>query len=473
MTARTVSIFADARIGARLNVRWLLIALWTSLFLLRGALYLIVTPPWQAPDEPTSFELLLTMEARGRLVSIKDMDLGIQKEIIASMERTHYWEMGGYGPRPRASTATFAYVFQCCTTQLHRPPLYHLLLMPAAQLTQGWPVEQRLIALRAVTLLLGAITVAVATIIGMDFARFYPALPLIFPALVAFHPQFTYSNATFNGDNLVATLGALLWLVLLRLVQRGLHLRYLALMALLVVLGFFTKRTVMFLLPSVVLAVGWQTWRMLRGTTPVSRTRTFVVALSLLVGVAVLLVPDSRALIRTIVERYAVPSGLSRYWQMMTQNIVDSPVPFSTRLSQSLLFLNQSFWGSYGWHRIALPANIQYGFLGLTAASWISVLVVLIARRARAGWSETYCWLCAFAVATSLVLVMINVPYPTVPQGRYLFPVLVPMLLLLAVGVCSWWPRRWLPYGVTATWLALVIFDVYSVTGVLVPGFYR
>ena len=60
-------------------------------------------------------------------------------------------------------------------------------------------------------------------------------------------------------------------------------------------------------------------------------------------------------------------------------------------------------------------------------------------------------------------------------QGRYLFPALIPLGLLLALGVDAWrrWLLAWLP---GAQWLAvmvfllLAVFDLYLIWRVIPPG---
>lgn len=451
----------------------MLVSIWTVVFLLHGLLYLALVPPWQAPDEPTSFELLLTMEAKGRLVSIQDQDLSIQRDIIASMERSSYWERGGYGPRPRPYQASFEFIYPCCYTQLHRPPLYQLLLLPVARLGYGWPVEQRLMLVRAATLLFGAATVAIASLIGSELAVVNPGLAFVFPALIALHPQFAYSNATFNADNLIALLSAIVCWLLLRIFKHGISLRRLLGLGLIFGLGIFTKRTILFILPSVGLACLWQGWSMWREPMQEQRRKLLGTGAIAVVTAGLLLLPSIRNYMTTLLVRYVIPTGLQAYINYIVAGIIDPSVPLGIRLLQAILFINRTFWGNYGWHYITLPGIVQQLLLALTVGTWVTTMILLVwYGPAFAAWIRRYLWLCAFAVLTTLTLTWINVPYPGLPQGRYVFPVLLPILLLISVGWCGWWPKRWVAPGVVITIIALLAFDLYCIVGLLVPGFY-
>ncbi|MBV9788999.1 MAG: glycosyltransferase family 39 protein [Chloroflexi bacterium] len=457
-----------------LHGRWLLVAVWVGLFLLRALIYLALTPPWQAPDEPTSMELLLTMEARGRLVSPADADLDIQREIVASMQRAHYWELGGYGYAPKVPNAVFDDVYACCGTQLHRPPLYHFLLLPAARLTSGWPLEQRLIVLRAASILLGMITVGLVTIISYELAVVHRALPLVMPALVAFHPQFTYISTIFNSDNLITLIGALFFLVLLRAMQRGLTLWRFLLLAGLIGVGFFTKRTIVFLAPALGLAVLGRLIELWRAYG--RSARRWLLALgsgAILTVFAVAAVPALRAVVYNFTGRYLFFNDPLGYLGFISRGIFAPSVPMWSWFGTSLLFLNRSFWGSYGWHQVFIPSTLQRILLLCVVGTWLLALIwTTLRRRQFPRWTQRYIWLCVLSIGVALTITLLNAPAPVLPQGRYLFLVLIPIVLLMAIGLVSWWPRRWTLYGVGLVWSALILLDMYTLGAVFIPGFY-
>lgn len=449
--------------------------IWPGIFLLHALAYLAVIPPWQAPDEPTSFELLLTMEARGRLVTPADADPAIQRAIIASMERNRFWELGGYGGRPLTDAdRDFRTIWSCCYTQLSRPPLYQLLLLPVAKLTAGRPLDERLRWLRLMTVLLGAVTIAVIARIGGELIGLQPALCWLLPALAALSPQFAYTSATFNSDNLATLLGSLICWLLLRVLRGGITARALSGLALLVGLGIGTRRTTLLLVPAVLLALGWQATVMWRGRDKQARRRLlFVLGGSLAtLGLVMAMLSTVRATARRIVLLYVFKNALP-YQLSVFRQLAQPQLNIWSWLYGNVVFLNLSFWGSYGWHAVHIAPALGYLLLAVTGASWLCAVGWLLwrARALAPRWAVRFGWVCVCAVIVTLGLTLIGTQPANYPQGRYLFPALVPLFLLMAIGLCGWWPRRWARWGASLLLAALVTLDLYALLGVVLPAY--
>jgi hypothetical protein len=448
---------------------------WTSVFLVHALTYLFLIPAWQAPDEPTSVELLLTIQARNRLVTPGDSIPEIQREIIASMERNRFWEFGGYGGRPLSDDdRNFHAIWSCCDTQLNRPPLYQLLLLPAAKLTPRWSIERRLWLLRFLTVLLGAITVAVVVRIACDLGELHPAIPWIFPAFVALSPQFAYSSATFNADNLAALLGALLFWRLLRALRYGITARSLAELALLVVLGFGTKRTFLLAVPAVLLALAWQAIAAYRAQHKDQRLKLPLAFGGGIAAVLILVASVSavRARVSNLVWRYVFNNAPATRLNVL-QQVTDQNLTIESWIQRNVVFLNLSFWGSYGWHTVQIAPLIGQLLLFLIVASWLSAVMWLLWKReALPSWGVRFLWVGVFGGITAVLLTVIGTPPEVLPQGRYLFPVMVPIFLLTTIGICGWLPRHRALLG-AAVVSGLLALDLYSIVAVVIPAFLR
>lgn len=453
---------------------WTIIVIWSSVFVLHALAYLAIIPPWQAPDEPTSFELLLTMEARNRFVNLDDAIPEIQQEIIASMERNRFWDVGGYGGRPLTDDdRDFRTIWSCCYTQLNRPPLYHLLLLPVAKLTTGWPIDQRLRLLRLMTILLSAMTVAVVARIGHELAEVHPAIRWILPAFVSLSPQFAYMSATFNSDNLAALLGSLVFWRILRLLRDGITVGSLAELTLLVVLGIGTRRTTLLVVPALLCALIWR-FIVTRRERKRDTGSKFPIALG--GGLAALClviaaVPALRSTILHLIGQYVFkddPAGALT----LLQQISAQQLTIWSWLGRNIEFLNHSFWGSFGWHAVRIAPPLGHLLLALLVLSWISALIWLVRSRGLLPhWGLRFAWVCVFAVVVTVPAVVIGTPPEVLPQGRYLFPVIVPIFLLATIGICSRLPGRrgWLSVGVVVS--ALLALDVYSIWAVVMPAY--
>jgi hypothetical protein len=188
---------------------------------------------------------------------------------------------------------------------------------------------------------------------------------------------------------------------------------------------------------------------------------------------AVAVIPPLRTAAYDFTSRYLFFNDPLAYLGFISRGIFAPYVPMWTWFGTSLVFLNQSFWGSYGWHQVFIPGALQKILMGCVVGTWLLALIWITARRRQIpGWASGYFWLCVLSIVTALIITLLNAPAPVLPQGRYLFLVLIPILLLMAIGAASWWPRRWTLYGVGLIWSALILLDLYTLSAVFIPGFY-
>jgi hypothetical protein len=144
-----------------------------------------------------------------------------------------------------------------------------------------------------------------------------------------------------------------------------------------------------------------------------------------------------------------------------------------------------SLWGLFGWVNLHVPfvwIRVLWLFcfliaVGLGIFLWREVLSPRNRREARLSPSQRDVLL---VLATSMVLGVISMYAPIIatrsdswgPPGRYLFPALLPLALLLFLGFRQLFPasaHRWvLPLWVTI-W---VTFDTAVISLVLLPALY-
>jgi len=174
--------------------------------------------------------------------------------------------------------------------------------------------------------------------------------------------------------------------------------------------------------------------------------------------------------------------GTTRHWWDLPYRIGQlfqldrySTDAFSDYLVWALLCF-ASFWGNFGWMNIPLDIAWYAGLAGLTVAAILGAL-----RGSRRVWLERkrnpakYCAvkLCALAVLLALAqsgASMIARQMP--PQGRYLFPAMVPIALGFAWGLFEWIPVRYHGVGLSAIVAGLIVLDLASLLGYVLPYFY-
>ena len=122
------------------------------------------------------------------------------------------------------------------------------------------------------------------------------------------------------------------------------------------------------------------------------------------------------------------------------------------------------FWGDFGWLQLPLPLGWYALFAGLSLFSTLG-LMRAGARRLQVSGRELSSrdrWLLVLAGAAGFALLAVFLPMigqRWQPQGRYLFPALVPMLTLLLYGLRSWLPCHmdpWLQRAALGGWILLL-----------------
>jgi 4-amino-4-deoxy-L-arabinose transferase-like glycosyltransferase len=151
---------------------------------------------------------------------------------------------------------------QALQAHANSPPLYYLLGTPLHMALSNATVTQQMLALRGLSVLLGAITVALVYMLGRMLAPTRPTFAFAVAALVGFNPMFTHLCAAINSDNLINLIYAALLLLLtygLRQQQPGR--RWLISLGALLGAGLITKQTMVigvFVSAVVILVLAWR-----------------------------------------------------------------------------------------------------------------------------------------------------------------------------------------------------------------------
>ncbi|MCO6452748.1 MAG: DUF2142 domain-containing protein [Caldilineales bacterium] len=153
-----------------------------------------------------------------------------------------------------------------------------------------------------------------------------------------------------------------------------------------------------------------------------------------------------------------IPAGF--FAQAVSASAWDAPAQF--RYLLFALFTSASFWGYFGWLTRPFPWPVYVLLAGVTImAAWglsRRLQIGIRARKERTGGNGI---LTLSALTVTLVLCQVWLPMigqSWQPQGRYLFPAILPIAILLALGWEAALPRRWramTPYAVGVGLVAL------------------
>jgi 4-amino-4-deoxy-L-arabinose transferase-like glycosyltransferase len=433
------------------------LAVIVTVYLLLGVLYAARTPDWQAPDEPAHYNYVRQVADEGRLPVIApgDWQQEYQEQLKASK----------FAPELLDRLDTIQY-------EDHQPPLYYLLAAPVYALTGG-----NLLALRLVSVVLGA-GVVIATWAALRAASpGQPALALSGAGFVAFLPQHLSILGSVNNDALAELIAALtLWAVILYL--RGRRCVSSATLGILVGLALITKTTIYFLGGIALLAV------LLR------RRRERWSQRVLASGLAAMIVP---ALLlgglwwgRNLhVYGGTDFTGLDRHdavtvGQMRTDEYIEVVLGGSERQYLENLFRTtfHSFWGQFGWMSVPLPGQvyrvlwvITLGLLlGAIVHAWRARFPLALDRPGR----DVLILFAATIVLVTAAFALYNLSFVQF-QGRYLYPALVPLAFVVGAGLTGWTGliagrrslAQWLPLLAVGV---LALFAFYALETYLVPN---
>jgi 4-amino-4-deoxy-L-arabinose transferase-like glycosyltransferase len=388
--------------------RWLWAVL--ALYLLVGAAYAVVIPPWQSPDEPAHYNYVAHLAETGRLPVLQagDYPAAYLEEIKAARFPAHM------------SIDPIRY-------EAWQPPLYYLLALPIFHLTGG-----ALLPLRLFSLLLGAGVVITAYALARRVWAGVPGLPLTTAIVVAFIPMHLAMLASVNNDAMAELLTALIvWRVVVGIERPQRTTRFLLLTGVILGLGLLTKATVYYVgLPLAVISV------MLSGGAWRSWWRQWLALLAPALLVALPWYGRNIAV-------YGWPDILGKFnhdqvvvGQLRTADYL-AQMGWPAYIRDFLTTTFRSFWGQFGW--MAVPMDRRAYFV-VTLLSMLALVGLVLwwweARgRRRSGETKGRLWLLLglWVGLTAAGYAAYNVTFVQF-QGRYLFPALIPLAILSVQG---------------------------------------
>lgn len=313
---------------------------------------------------------------------------------------------------------------------------------------EAWPWSGSILALhlaRLLSIALGCVTLwATYRILVLLLDE---TLALLGTAMVAFIPQFIFISASASNDNAVNALATLvLWRVVVLLARPPADVgdaarrwwrpgRSFIVLGSLLGLAVLSKLSALALLAIVGLAVLATAWR--------ARRWQVVLHGALWVGLPVLLI-GAWWYVRNV-QLYGDPLA----WNMWQANILLRVAPATWQtIANELGSLEQSFWGLFGWLNVPYPAWVYALLRGLALILGAGLLMAggrAWRSRVRPDWR----WLAGGLLVLWLGLLGVSwlnfMRSAPAAQGRYFFPALAAIALLAALSLRSWRSPHGLP----------------------------
>jgi 4-amino-4-deoxy-L-arabinose transferase-like glycosyltransferase len=388
-----------------------------------GLLYALVTPVWQAPDEPAHYNYIRYVAERHSFPMLKPGDY--PGEYLEEIKAAHF--------PPEMSIEPIRYEF-------HQPPLYYLLAVPVYQLSGG-----ALVPVRLLSVLVGALLLLVIYWTVRELAPGRPGLALGATAFVAFLPMHLAMTAAANNDTLAELLLATVLLFAIRYLRRTESqqvgqddARLLVLLGITTGLGLVTKSSVYVAVPLVLAAIAARHLWLDEPAPPASDT---------LKALLRFLLPAAALALPWWLRNMALYGGfdflgLGRHEQVVVGQLRTEEFAAAhgvMRLIRDFAVTSfQSFWGQFGWMGVLLDQRIYQVLVILSALTLLGFLIWLgRAWRERAGYAG-WQWAAGGLLALSGLFTLASYLWYNASflqhQGRYLFPALVAISLAVTLG---------------------------------------
>jgi len=462
-----------------------ILTLLLALSLVRGMIYSAVIPPWQGPDEPKHFEYIRLVYEKRRLITLQDQSELLQQEIIRSMLDYNFPRLGHGRIDWDSPPQSFQDIWPVSPTMLLAPPLYFIV----ASLTQpfgGDAVALQLYMARVVSVICGTLIVIFVFLTTREIFPGDLFMAVGVPVFVVFLPMHTFIASVVINDNLANLLSATAIYLMVCLTKKGLAFWRIVGLAIVIMLGIFTKRTSLLTIPlagvALLLSVYERIFILLR------RWWCWLLIVIMLLTIVIIVASFSKSIRVALSQQIQVAyATLIRYafyspshLKLVLATLVD-PGTWPT-LSLPACTIFKSFWAYFGWMSVPL-APVWYQLLAIAClVSSAGLFKCFFRALSRSPVSDVRCRRALLLLILSVILVVVAAisffspwssgPSQNLPQGRYLFPALVPIAILFVLGLRELTPDCYAQQGVLALIVTLIAFDFMCLAGYIIPYFY-
>jgi len=392
--------------------RWLLLI--SVLYFLLAVGYSLLMPIWEAPDEPAHYHLAWTIARKDRYATY-------DRNYEAYQPRAYYYAaslviraLDEFNPR-------FSNYFL--------PPHQPRNLRKPIAMFHWKPANYRFLLgvymLRWINILFGAFALWLNWKSFRLLAPEKPGLRLAALAVAALTPQYLHIMSSVSNDASGTLAGALLFYLAMRFAWEPSNLPGLLSVLLAVVLPFITKLSVLPVSAAVMLIIAWKWFFSLAS----KRWLVFSgVTILLGAGIFYILFPE------------ALQSALSEIkWRLLNSRKNAFTYKYMKFILSQIIW---TYWGKVGWLAIGLHAYIVNFLTALGLTGMLLQAYRLI--RSKTAESQFNLWLGTWIIGIFTILAVFrNALTTSATQGRFLFPAIGALSILMVGGWHNMLPERY------------------------------
>jgi Predicted membrane protein (DUF2142) len=501
LAVASVRCLALAAAAGRLKISQRRLAAWLfAIAAVNFSCWSLITPSFQAPDEVDHFAYTQSLVERGEAPSrnpASPLGRWASAEALALDDMEFLTDHQAGNTRPPWTARQQAF-YRRQVASLHpsssdgggnetaatHGPIYYAALAPAYMAASSSPFSE-LTLMRLTSALIGALTVLFAFLLARELAPGRPWLAVLAALLVAYEPMYGFISGSVNNDVGVNAGAAALELLLIRMVRRGVTLPWGLLTGALLILLPIVKGTGYALYPVAAVAFLAALWRHHRradapGWVGLALGAVLVRELSAnLTGVFQASqgnTPGSGAGVSVTGSTLEHPVGYLGYlWQVFLPRLSFMAPHFEgTHFPAFVIFVERG-WGAFGWYDVFFPHWVYLVILAAMLA--VPLLGAIAARRervfVRANLTEAaLILLIPVAVVAGFEAAFYTPGTRTVIAefGRYAFPAIAPLAILVVASLHGV-GRRWLLPAGTGLLVAMLGLS-YASQLVTLTGFY-
>lgn len=386
--------------------------LWLILFLslVRGVCYVIQIPPWQSPDEVNHFIIVRELYKNGFVsLQLADPDRLVLEEVNKSMEEFYFNEISPNTP--------------VLPNKEERPPLYYIIAFGFLKLLNIEGLITQFYFCRVLSLVFGIATIWITYIASSLVFENNTKTPVLAALLVSLIPQFTMISSSVNPDSLVNFLCSLFLMLMIKIVLEKYNNRTTLFSAIVLFLALLAKRASFVLIPIwLFIALMLKKDKKIFAVIGIACIGALFFTKTLFPNVLVNILDPAKELVLAFQKKSPPPGG----WVKFNEHIF------------------VSFFGVFGWLKFPFP-GIYYYLIALPIAVLIILLIysfltnTLVTQKQKlfsSVFSPINLMLCVFLIITYItIFIVYGVRYHTPAQGRYLFPAIIPLIILLISGL--------------------------------------
>jgi 4-amino-4-deoxy-L-arabinose transferase-like glycosyltransferase len=453
---------------------------------MNAACWSIITPPFQATDEPTQFAYTQYLAEHRHLPSSRNGELSPEETVVLKDVRQS--EVLWHAENHTISTAADDQKLQEDLAQrpgrtgeavggaAADPPLYYLLTLVPYGLGSGGTLLDQLQLMRLLSALLAGITALFVLLFVREALPRHPWASTVAGLSVALTPLLGSTSSVVNPDALLYAVSAAMFYCLARGFRRGLTLKLAVAVGLLIAAGVLTKPNFIGLAPGVILGLVVLTVRAARSDRA-RAIRTLAVAAAIgaspVVVYALVNLASSRPVLGTASENFnlgtnqSLLSGLDFTWQMYLPHLPGTHSYFPGTSMWRQLWFDRTV-GLYGWLDTTFPAWVYTAALflaGLLALLGLRSLVAdRLALRRRLAEPIVYVVMAVGLLGLIGYHAYLNINIEGAPghiEPRYLVP-LIPLLGLAVALAARGAGKRWGPPVGAVIVVLFLAHDIFS-----------